>query len=96
MLMDLVVVILAVVVLRIVWRFVGGLIRLLLVAAVIAFAVFYFAQPAVGSPTHRAQIAAHHVIAHGDALAHRIMPRWRVWLQDVQAMIHYQQHPHGH
>ena len=60
MLMDLGVIVLAVIALRIVWRIVGGLIRLLLVAAIVAFAVFDFAQPAAVSPAVRATVVAAH------------------------------------
>ncbi len=89
MLMDLGVIVLVVIALRIVWRLVGGLIRPLLVASVIAFAVFYFAQPAAVPPALRAQAAAHHVIAHGQTLAHRLMPRWRALLTQVPLMMHH-------
>ena len=88
MLVDLVVIVLSIIALRIVWRLVGGLMRLLLVAAVIAFAVFYFAQPATVPPALRAHVAAHHVIAHGQTLAHHLMPRWRALVTQVQLLMH--------
>ncbi len=88
MLVDLVVIVLSIIALRIVWRLVGGLIRLLLVAAVVASAVFYFAQPAAVPPSLKAHVAVHHVIAHEQTLAHHLMPRWRALFRQVEVMMH--------
>ena len=82
---DVIIVVLVVFALHLAWRLVRGVLRLIFVVGVLAFAWFFFTQPVSLTPAHRAHVAMHRVVVDGQVIVHHAIPRWQAFLAQVKA-----------
>lgn len=89
--MVMITVVLVLVALWIVFAFLKGLVRGILVIAGLAFVVFFLAQPAAVSPSVRAAIAAQSVVHAGHRVSTTVL-RSRIVVREWQFLLYTVRH----